>query len=182
MIVNQIAAKIAEPYAQALFDFSIEKRIMHQITFDFQKLKIISLKPYLENPLIIKEAKKAFLTKLLKSKLHPETFKFLLLLINRDRINILNFIILHYLKLIYAKTSVKKIYISTATKFTNTQKKLLNKKLKELTRANEILLIITVDLSLIGGFLVKIESKILNFTIKNQLKNLAKHLSNISNA
>jgi F0F1-type ATP synthase delta subunit len=28
------------PYARALFDFSVEKNIMHQITADFQNLEI----------------------------------------------------------------------------------------------------------------------------------------------
>ena len=35
---NPIASKIAAPYSRALFDFSVEKNIMHQITADFQNL------------------------------------------------------------------------------------------------------------------------------------------------
>ena len=37
---NPLASKIASPYARALFDFSVEKNIMHQITADFQNLEI----------------------------------------------------------------------------------------------------------------------------------------------
>ena len=37
---NPLASKIAVPYARALFDFSVEKNIMHQITADFQNLEI----------------------------------------------------------------------------------------------------------------------------------------------
>jgi F0F1-type ATP synthase delta subunit len=40
MSVNPLASKIAAPYARALFDFSVEKNIMHQITADFQNLEI----------------------------------------------------------------------------------------------------------------------------------------------
>ena len=40
MSINPLAAKIAAPYARALFDFSVEKNIMHQITADFQNLDI----------------------------------------------------------------------------------------------------------------------------------------------
>ena len=39
MNVNPLATKIAVPYARALFDFSINKNIMHQITADFQNLE-----------------------------------------------------------------------------------------------------------------------------------------------
>jgi F0F1-type ATP synthase delta subunit len=51
------------------------------------------------------------------------------------------------------------------------QKNTLIQKLKELTNAREIRLVITVDSNLIGGFLIKTESKVIDFTIKNQLQN-----------
>jgi F0F1-type ATP synthase delta subunit len=38
MSANPLASRIASPYARALFDFSVEKNIMHQITADFQNL------------------------------------------------------------------------------------------------------------------------------------------------
>jgi F0F1-type ATP synthase delta subunit len=38
--MNPLASKIAAPYARALFDFSVDKNIMHQITADFQNLEI----------------------------------------------------------------------------------------------------------------------------------------------
>jgi len=59
------------------------------------------------------------------------------------------------------------------------KKNTLIKKLKELTKAREIRLIITVDSSLIGGFLIKTNSKVLDFSIKNQLQKLAKHLDSV---
>ena len=40
MSANPLTAKIAAPYARALFDFSVEQNIMHQITADFQNLEV----------------------------------------------------------------------------------------------------------------------------------------------
>ena len=40
MSSNPLASKIAAPYARALYDFSIQKNIMHQITADFQNLEV----------------------------------------------------------------------------------------------------------------------------------------------
>ena len=68
------------------------------------------------------------------------------------------------------------IEVSTAFPFTNLQKNTLIQKLKELTNAREIRLIITVDSSLIGGFLIKTESKVIDFTVKNQLQRSSKTL------
>lgn len=178
---NPLALKIAAPYARALYDFSVEQNIMHQITTDFQNLEIFlgktdDLVKYLTNPLINAAKKQEILEKTLKSQLNTETFKFLLVLVKRDRINLLETVIYSYLQLVYNLASIKMIEVSTAFPFTNKQKNMLIKKLKDLTNAREIRLIITVDSDLIGGFLIKTNSKVLDFTVKNQLQKLANHL------
>ena len=181
---NPLVAKIAAPYARALFDFSVEKNIMHQITADFQNLEVFlngtnEFLDYLSSPIVNIDAKSEVLTKTLKSQVNAETFKFLMILVKRDRINLLKAIIANYLNLVYETASIKMIEVSTAFPFANLQKNTLIQKLKELTNAREIRLLITVDSSLIGGFLIKTESKVIDFTIKNQLQNLAKHLDTV---
>jgi F-type H+-transporting ATPase subunit delta len=184
MSANPLASKIAAPYARALFDFSVDKNIMHQITADFQNLEIFldestELTEYLNNPLVSKDAKGEVLTKILKSQVNSETFKFLMVLVSRDRINLLKSVITNYLELVYETASIKTIEVVTAVEFSNAQKNTLIQKLKELTNAREIKLDITVDPNLIGGFLIKTESKVIDFTIKNQLQQLAKHLDSV---
>ena len=181
---NPLTDKVAVPYARALFDVSIEKNIMHQITADFQNLDIFfnensELTEYLNNPVIGVAQKEEVLNKTLKSQVNSETFKFLMVLVQRDRINLLETIITNYLELVYRTASVKMIEVSTAFPFTTVQKLNLIKKLKELTNAREIRLAVTVDSSLIGGFLIKTNSKVIDFTVKNQLENLAKHLDGV---
>jgi F-type H+-transporting ATPase subunit delta len=184
MSANPLASKIAAPYARALFDFSVDKNIMHQITADFQNLEIFldestELTDYLNNPLVSQAAKGEVLTKILKSQVNSETFKFLMVLVGRDRINLLKSVITNYLELVYETASIKTIEVVTAVEFSNAQKNTLIQKLKELTNAREIKLAITVDPKLIGGFLLKTESKVIDFTIKNQLQQLAKHLDSV---
>ena len=181
---NPLTEKVALPYARALFDFSVEKNIMHQITADFQNLdsfldEATELTEYLSNPIVNQDAKREILTRTLQSQLNAETFKFLMVLISRDRINLLKPIISNYLNLVYETASIKMIEVSTAFPFTNLQKNSLIQKLKELTKAREIRLVITVDANLIGGFLIKTDSKVIDFTLKNQLQNLAKHLDTV---
>ena len=181
---NPLTSKIAVPYARALFDFSVEQNIMHQITADFQNLEIFlnetgELTDYLDNPVVNQSAKREVLTKTLQSQVNTETFKFLMVLVNRERINLLDSVITNYLELVYETASIKMIEVSTAFAFNNLQKNMLIKKLKELTNAREIRLVINVDSSLIGGFLIKTDSKVIDFTVKNQLQNLAKHLDTV---
>ena len=181
---NPLTEKVAVPYARALFDFSVERNIMHQITADFQNLDIFfteskELSTYLNNPIINQKSKREVLTKILKSQLNIETFKFLMVLVDRDRISVLGAVINNYLELVYQAASIKMIEVSTASPFTNAQKDTLIEKLKELTNAREIRLVVNVEPSLIGGFLIKTDSKVIDFTVKNQLQNLAKHLDTV---
>ena len=181
---NPLTSKIAAPYARALFDFSVEKNIMHLITADFQNLDIFlsesaELTEFLDNPVASEEAKREVLAKTLESQIDAETFKFLMVLISRNRINLLSSVIATYLELVYEAASIKKIEVTTASAFTNVQKNTLIQKLKELTNAREIRLVITVDSTLIGGFLIQTESKVIDFSIKNQLQKLAKHLDTV---
>ena len=181
---SPLAAKIALPYERALFDFSVEKNIMHQITADFQNLETFlnettELTDYLNNPIVNQTAKREVLTKTLQSQVNAETFKFLMVLVKRERINLLKAIITNYLELVYETASIKMIEVTTPFVFINLKKNMLIKKLKELTDAREIRLVVTVDPSLIGGFLIKTNSKVIDFTVKNQLQNLAKHLDTV---
>lgn len=181
---NPLSAKIAAPYARALYDFSVENNVMHQITADFQNLEIFfkksqELVDYLNNPTIKAEDKQDIITKILKSELNSDTYKFLMVLVSKDRINLLSVIINNYLELVYETASIRMIEVSTAFPFTYLQKNTLIQKLKKLTNAREIRLNITVDSNLIGGFLIKTNSKIIDFTVKNQLQKLAKHLDNV---
>jgi F-type H+-transporting ATPase subunit delta len=181
---NPLASKIAAPYARALFDYSVDKNIMHQVTADFQNLESFleestELMQYLSNPIVNKAAKREVLKQALQSQINTETFKFLMILVDKNRINLLKSVISRYLELVYETASIKTIEVFTAFAFTSNQKDELIQKLKELTNAREIRLIITVDSSLIGGFAIKTESKIIDFTIKNQLQKLAKHLDTV---
>lgn len=181
---NPLALKIATPYSRALYDFSNDQNIMHQVTADFQNLEVLlkqtpDLISYLTSPIVTNVAKEEMITKTLKSQLNKETFQFLLLLVKRNRINLIQQVIDIYLNLVYDLASIKMVEVTSAFPFTNKQKNQLVKKLKDMTNAREIRLAITVDSSLIGGFLIKTDSKILDFTIKNQLQQLAKHLDSV---
>ena len=58
----------------------------------------------------------------MKNELNIETLKFLNVLINRNRINLLPTIITSYLNLVYKAASIISIEVTTAFAFTNLQK------------------------------------------------------------
>lgn len=184
MSKDPLAAKIAEPYARALYDFSIQANVMHEITADFGNLEVFlvqtpDLVNYLNNPLIAKDQKIELLNKTLKKEVNVNTLNFLNVLVERERINLLETVIKNYLDLIYALASVKVINVTVAVEMHAGLKSALLRKLEELTNAREICLVVTVDPSIIAGMIIQTKSQIIDFSYRNKLRLLAKHLDSV---
>ena len=184
MSENSLTSKIASPYVNALIILSIKKKILNVLVKDFQNLedfiddsRTTEFIEWLDNPLVNRDSKMAGLEKIFESQVSEETLRFLLLLVLRNRTKLLKSIVSQFLTLSREVASFKIIEISTASPLTDDQISLLTKKLKKLTKGDEIYLDITVDSGLIGGFLLKLQSQIIDFTVKNQLQRLAKHLN-----
>nr|QYB18892.1 CF1 delta subunit of ATP synthase [Climaconeis sp.] len=176
-----LVSKIVDPYAEALYKYSVELKVMDKTTADLLVIQALIQEQkgfieYLNNPSISKDIKKEFLTKTVKPNLHWLTFKCLTVLVDRDRTPILETLCQKYYDLILEGSKRKRVTVETAFSFTESQKSELKEKLKKLTKANSIQLSVKVDASLIGGFLVKTDSQLIDFTVKNKLQKLAKYL------
>lgn len=175
-------SKLASTYASALFNISCKNNTLHQIVGDFVNLNTIftksaPLKDFLTNSFINKEQKRDVLIKIVKNQINIPTLDFLMLLVDRNVINYLPEIVTIFLELVHKTAKVITVEVSTASKFTEKQTYKLIEILKKLTNAREVKLKITLDPSLIGGFLVKRDSKIINLTVKDELKQLANFLN-----
>jgi len=184
MTQNPIIAKIAAPYSRALFDHAIDTNALHRTTADVHNLleflnNTPELVEFLSNPLVNPEAKRAVLSKTVKSKVNKQTFTFLGVLILRNRINILKGVIENYLSFVYQNAAIRMLEVVTPVAVGGGQKRAIIRKLKQLTKARELRLTLTVDPTLIGGIVIKSESKILDYSVKNQLQSLAKHLDTV---
>lgn len=182
---NPLTKKVVAPYVRAFFDisFAFERDTTQEIIADFNNLSILlnkssELTDYLSNPVVSQKAKREVLEKTLKSEMNAETFKFFLFLLDRNRINLLSSIVNSYLELVYKTARVKTVEVVTALELSASQKKKLVQNLGQAINARAINLVVTVDSSLIGGFLIKTESKLIDFTVKNRLERLTKRLEN----
>ena len=104
---------------------------------------------------------------------------FLFLLADRKRINYLETITERYLELVYDLANIKIVEVTSANQISEEQQQLLTEKLQSMTNAKEIKLLITLDSTLIGGFLIKTNSQVIDLSIKGQIKELASHLDSV---
>jgi len=170
--------KIAEPYAEALLELSNSNDSLSETTND---INIVSqflanssdLKKFLGNPLITRTAKKNVIKDVLGEQIDPKTLTFLMLLVDRGRIAILDTIAEKFLELSYKKESIEIAKVTSSIKLSTEQQKNIALKLKSITGAKQIKLALRVDPKLIGGFTVEIGSKLIDTSIRGQLKQIS---------
>ena len=171
-------SKVAVPYAEALLDLAKSTSSLKETTND---MNIISqfltnssdLKKFLSNPLIVRDAKKNVVKDILGEQVSEATLKFLLLLVDRNRIALIESITQKFLELSYKEESIEITKVTSSVKLSAQQQKNLAEKLKIITGAKQIKLALKVDSQLIGGFTVEIGSKLIDTSIRGQLKQIS---------
>jgi F-type H+-transporting ATPase subunit delta len=131
------------------------------------------LKKFLGNPLITRTAKKTVVKDILGEQISGSTLKFLLLLVDRSRIEILESIAQKFLELSYKQESIEIAKITSSIQLSAQQQKEIAEKLKVITGAKQIKLALKVDPQLIGGFTIEIGSKMIDTSIRGQLKQIS---------
>ena len=173
-----VLSKVAEPYAEALIDLAKSNDSLKETTND---MNIVSqflanssdLKKFLGNPLITKDAKKNVIKDILGEQISGSTLKFLLVLVDKGRIEVLEVIAQKFLELSYKQDSIEIAKITSSIQLSAEQQKTIAEKLKAITGAKQIKLALKVDPQLIGGFTIEIGSKMIDTSIRGQLKQIS---------
>jgi F-type H+-transporting ATPase subunit delta len=173
-----VLSKAAVPYAEALLELAKSNDSLKETTND---MNIVSqflanssdLKKFLGNPLVTKEAKKNVVKDILGEQIDGSTLKFLLLLVERGRIEILESIAQKFLELSFKQESIEIAKITSSIQLSAQQQKEIAEKLKVITGAKQIKLALKVDPTLIGGFTIEIGSKMIDTSIRGQLRQIS---------
>jgi F-type H+-transporting ATPase subunit delta len=173
-----VLSKAAVPYAEALLELAKSNDSLKETTND---MNIVSqflanssdLKKFLGNPLVTKEAKKNVVKDILGEQIDGSTLKFLLLLVERGRIQILDSIAQKFLELSFKQESIEIAKITSSIQLSAQQQKEIAEKLKVITGAKQIKLALKVDPTLIGGFTIEIGSKMIDTSIRGQLRQIS---------
>jgi F-type H+-transporting ATPase subunit delta len=178
--------KVAQPYASAFIDmagssFPLSSVISDLNNIDTSLTESSDLRKVINNPLVSSIAKKEILKSVFAETIDRTTVNFLLVLCDRGRINCLKSIVKIALEIAYKKASIDVAYVVASTEMSSSQQEALITKLKEMTKTKEIRLNIKVDASLIGGFTVQLGSKVIDTSLKGQLKELSSYLGASAN-
>ncbi len=190
--------KIIDPYSEAFFQLGLNLSItqnnpdiFYQLIFDIQDfLELVSKNPeldtFLKSPLNSDLVKKSLLTKVFEDKISSYTLNFFNLLIDKKRINFIDGIGKKFLEKAYNFICITFIEIKSTIPLIKKQQEILIYKINKIlgpiftkpyVQYSNLQLMLVIDKEILGGLIIKIGSKIIDLSLRNELQKLKKDLN-----
>ncbi len=175
-------AQITQPYAEALMSVAQSKNLTEEFGEDVRSLlNLLSeseqLRNFLANPFIQIETKKAVINQLLGEGANTYLRNFLMLLVDRRRIILLEDICQQYLALLRQLKQTVLAEVVSAVPLTEAQQQAIKEKVIAMTNAREVELDTKIDRDIIGGVIIKVGSQVIDASLRGQLRRLSLRLT-----
>lgn len=180
---NVALSEIAQPYAQALMSVAQANNLTEQFGEDLRSLLSLlkesaDLQNFIANPFIKPETKKGVLGQVLGEGANPYLRNFMMLLVDRRRINLVEDICQQYLALLRQLNQTVLAEVTSAISLSEAQQAAVKEKVIAMTNARQVELETKIDPDLIGGVIIKVGSQVVDASIRGQLRRLSLRLSN----
>lgn len=168
----------AKRYAEALYDIARENNLTLQVDSDLTELSRVwkdqpLLRSVLTSPKIEISLKRQTAEDLSKRlKMQKPMLNLLYLLLDKDRIDLISDLAREFSALHDANSGRVRASCKTARPLTEVQLDLLKAKLIKITGAKEVIVTLENDPSLLAGFVVRIDGKIIDGSLRGRLKRL----------
>ncbi len=168
--------RVAKRYATALIKNAQEMNVLEEVTRDIQILETTlqdtkEFRLFLSSPIISIEKKRKVAAELFARQLHPMTFTFLNMLIEKGRENVLPGIITQFYFLYNEMLGIMSVDVKTAVPFSGTQEKVLVVRLEEYS-GKKVHMKFSIDKSIQGGFIARAGDTVFDGSIRRQFERL----------
>lgn len=176
---SAVDAKVVQPYAQALMSVARSKDMTEQVGEDVRSLVSLlqsseQLRDFLANPFVKAEDKKNVIGQVVGD--NPYLRNFMMLLVDRRRILLLEAICQEYLVLLRQLNQTVLAEVISAVELTEAQQQAVREKVKSMTNAQEVELNTKIEQDLIGGVIIKVGSQVIDASLRGQLRRLSLRL------
>jgi len=176
---------ITTPYAEAFLQVAGSRNEVDEIISQSKAiLELWSQSPQfrdaMASPVLEVEAKKAVLDKLFASEVTPSFLNLLKLLADRQRIGYLDAVLERLLELYREQRNIALATVTSASALNEAQQTELLKKVQSVAGTDNLELNLKVDPDLIGGFVVKVGSKVIDASLSGQVRRLGLALAKVS--
>lgn len=172
--------QLAKKYAAAMFELAQEENKLKEYGKQLEDIRQLFetqplLKAYMGNPQIQSAEKKELLNKVFGDDVDKTVRNFMLLLVDKHRITLIEEIVGKYQALSNEAQNIVIAHVTTATALSKQQKHDLTAKLEAITDKH-VKLKTHIDESIIGGVIVKMGDKLIDGSVTNRIKSLEKQL------
>lgn len=172
-----VSSEISEPYAQALMSLAQQNDLADRFGETFRALESLlaesqEFKDFVLNPVIKNEDKKNILKQVMGDA-NPYLINFIMLLVDKRRIIFLEPIVEQYLNLLRKLNQTVLAEVISATELNDEQKGRIVEKVKGLVEARDVELKASIDPDLIGGVIIKVGSKVIDASLRGQLRRIS---------
>ncbi len=172
--------QLARKYAMAMFELAQDEDKLIKYGDELLQIRELFatqplLKAFLGNPQIQPSEKKQLLDKVLGSDIEKSVHNFMMLLIDKHRITLIEEIVGEYEALSNQARNIVVAHVTTAVAMNQKQQDALTAKLKAIT-GKDIQLKTHIDSSIIGGVVVKMGDRLIDGSVTSQIQSLTKQL------
>ncbi len=174
-------SRVAKRYAQALFEAAQDSNVLEPVENDLNLLaaeyeQVKEFKLLIDSPVISNELKQNTFTQLFKERLNNLTFRFISLLIQKNREGQLPAVVTHFNDLLDEHRGIVRGTVKTVVQLQPDQLNILQSQL-ESRIGKKVKLTQQEDIQLLGGFIVKVQDVVFDASLKQQLNKLRSYLS-----
>jgi F-type H+-transporting ATPase subunit delta len=138
------------------------------------------LREAMASPVLEVSAKKAALVELFQGQVSPAFLNLLKLLADRQRIGFLDAVLERVLELYREQNQIALATVTSAAALSDEQKQRLTEKVKAVAGTDKVEIDTAIDPSLIGGFVLKVGSQVIDASLSGQVRRLGLALAKVS--
>ncbi len=177
-----MAKQVDITYGNALFELALEENKIDSLFEEAVALidilkenqEIIKL---LNHPKVSKEEKQKLVTETFDGRVSDELTGLISMVVNKGHISHIISILQYFIKQVKKEKNIGVATVASAVELNQAQKDAIEKRLIDTTSYDTMEIEYSVDKSLIGGLVIRIEDRVVDSSIKTKLENMSRTLS-----
>ena len=176
---------VTTPYAEAFLQVADSRKEVDEVVDQAKAVlalwaQSLELRQAMASPVLEVDAKKAALEKLFADQVTPSFLNLLKLLADSQRIGVLDAVLERMLELYRDQRNIALATVTSAAALSEEQQAELSKKVQAVAGTDQLEISLKVDPALIGGFVVKVGSKVIDASLAGQVRRLGLALAKVS--
>ncbi len=176
-----MAKLVSKVYGDALFEEALRKQELDALFEEVKGLQMIwrenqSLAELLDNPKIVKDEKIGIIKNIFDGRVSDDLMGFLAVIVNKGRQKEIPAICEYFVNAVKEYKNIGVAHVTSAVALSEGQKARLAEKLLDTTSYVEFEMDYQVDLSLIGGMVIRIGDRVVDSSVKTQIYELRRSL------